>query len=191
MREQLAKGGFGAERRFVLERPVRMYLPIPGGRGEPVQFATVDSRSGALEFLEIDSVKEAHGELPLEGVQPQVYPLFKKLREGARYGFADLNGDGECDLQIANPANSELIVFIKENGRFDASKTFPTFSSTSSLAGGRFFESRSEVIVALSREEKTGARAIVRWTPPCRTRPSLSTVRSRASGRTEGCVAIA
>lgn len=155
MREQLAKGGFGAERRFVLERPVRMYLPIPGGRGEPVQFSTVDSRSGALEFLEIDSVKEAHGELPLEGVQPQVYPLFKKLREGARYGFADLNGDGERDLQIANPANSELIVFIKESGRFDASKTFPTFSSISSLAGGRFFGSRSEVIVALSREEKT------------------------------------
>jgi len=155
MREQLADGGFGAERRFVLERPVRMYTPLAAGKREPLSFVSVDSRSGALEFFGILPAQEAHGDLPLEGVQPQIYPVFKKVQEGARYAFGDLNGDGEPDLQVANPAGSELMVFLKEDGRFLASKRFPTFSAISSLTAGRFFDTKLETVVALSREEKT------------------------------------
>lgn len=155
MRERLARGGFGAERRFVLERPVRMYTPLTVGEGESARMVSVDSRSGALEFFEIVPVTEEKGKLPMQGVHPQIYPVFKKVQEGARYAFGDLNGDGERDLQVANPAGSELMVFRKEDGRFQASKRFPTFSAISSLTAGRFFESKEEALIALSREEKT------------------------------------
>lgn len=155
MREHLAAGGFGAERRFVLERPVRMYAPLAAGQPEARRIVSVDSRSGALDFLKISSAQAAHGELPLEGVQPQIYPVFKKVKEGARYAFGDLNGDGEADLQVSNSAGSELMVFLKENGHFLASKRFPTFSGISSLSAGRFFASKQEALVALSLEEKT------------------------------------
>jgi len=155
MREHLEAGGFGAERRFVLERPVRMYAPVPGGKGKPARIVLVDSRSGALEFMDIKPAAAGRRELPLEGVQPQIYPVFKKVTLGARYACADLDGDGERDLQVAHPGGSELMVFMKENGRFLASKSFPTFSAISSLGAGRFFESEREAVVALSAEEKT------------------------------------
>ena len=148
MREQLCGGGFGAERRFVLERPVRMYAPLD------LNLVSVDSRSGALEFFEITKVSQTEVGLPLEGVQPQIYPVFEKGQEGARYAFGDLNGDGEQDLQVANSAGSELLVFMKEEGHFLASKRFPTFSVISALAAGRFFETDREAVVALSRDEK-------------------------------------
>ena len=155
MREQLAVGGYGAERRFVLDRPVRMYAPMVAEKSQAASFVSVDSRSGALEFFEIAPANGAAGDLPLEGVQPQIYPVFKKVQEGARYAFGDLNGDGEKDLQVANPGGSELMIFLKEDGRFLASKSFPTFSAISSLTAGRFFESKEEAVVALSRDEKT------------------------------------
>lgn len=155
VREQLKEGGFGAERRFVFERPVRMFAPVSPGKGDGARFVSVDSRSGALEFFEINSVDEDPAERPLEGVQPQIYPIFQTSKEPARYAFADLNGDGQDDLQIANPEGSELMVFLKEDDRFQASRNFPTFSAISSLAGGRFFEDKEEAVIALSREEKT------------------------------------
>lgn len=155
MRVHLEAGGFGAERRFVLERPIRMYAPVARGKGKAARLVLVDSRSGALEFMEIKPAEGERGELPLEGVQPQIYPVFKKVNEGARYAYADLDGDGERDLQVANPDGSELMVFMKNNGHFLASKSFPTFSAISSLGAGRFFESEREAVVALSAEEKT------------------------------------
>ena len=155
LREQLKEGGFGAERRFLFDRPVRMFAPISQGKGKPVRFSTVDSRSGALEFFDIKSANEAHGKRPLEGVQAQIYPVFKMTKESALYAFADLDGDGEEDLQVANPEGSEWMVFMKEDGRFQASKSFPTFSGISSLAGGRFFREKNEVVIALSLGEKT------------------------------------
>lgn len=155
MREQLSAGGFGAERRFALERPVRMYAPLGASKGQPRHMVSVDSRSGSLEFFELLRAQSELGELPLEGVQAQVYPVFKKVQDGARYAFGDLNGDGERDLQVANPAGAELMVFLKENGRFSESKRFPTFSAISSLTAGRFFDAKRDALVALSRDEKT------------------------------------
>lgn len=155
MREQLPNGGYGAERRFVLDRPIRMYTPLTEAISSTVLFSSVDSRSGSLEFFRIRPSEDTSSVRPLEGIQPLIYPVFKKVSEGARYGFADLNGDGEPDLQVANPAGSEVIVFLKEDGRYQASKSFPSFSAISTLAGGRFFEAKEEGLVALSRDEST------------------------------------
>ncbi|TVP79134.1 MAG: VCBS repeat-containing protein [Puniceicoccaceae bacterium] len=155
MREQLDDGGFGAERRFVLDRSLRMYTPLRPEAGRPLQFSSVDSRSGSLEFFEIQRAEEPEHTRPLDGVQPLIYPVFRKVNEGARYSFADLSGNGEPDLQVVNPASAELMVYLKKNGRYQAMKRFPSFSAISSLAGGRFFDSAEEGVVALSREEKT------------------------------------
>ena len=155
MREQLTDGGFGGERRFVLDRPVRMVAPLVDDTTDSVRFAAVDSRSGSLEFFGIERVENGVVRRALDGVQPIIYPIFKEANAVARYGFADLNGDGELDLQVANPSGSELIVFLKNEARYEASKRFPSFSAISSLAGGRFFESKAEGLVALSREEGT------------------------------------
>jgi hypothetical protein len=155
VREQLKSGGFGAERRFLLERSIRMYAPLLVSDRRAPRLAMVDSRSGSLEFLTIERASQVEAGMPLEGIQPQIYPVFKKVQEGARFAFGDLNGDGERDLQVANPDGSDLMLFLRENGRFQASKRFPTFASVSSLAAGRFFESEREALVALSREETT------------------------------------
>lgn len=155
LREQLAEGGFGGERRFILDRPVRMIAPMIEADPGAVQFVSVESRSGSLEFFKIEPAPESADKRALEGVAPIRYPLYKGTTGGVRYGFADLNGDGERDLQVANPSASELTVFLKKQGRYEASKSFPTFSAISSLAGGRFFESKMEGVVALSREEGT------------------------------------
>ncbi len=155
MREQLADGGFGGERRFILDRPVRMVTPMIEADADSVQFAAVESRSGSLEFFKIEPAPDSGDKRGLEGVSPIRYPLYKGTTAGVRYGFADLNGDGEPDLQVANPSASELTVFLKKQGRYEASRSFPTFSAISSLAGGRFFEAKSEGVVALSREEGT------------------------------------
>ena len=155
MREQLANGGFGGERRFVLDRPVRMLAPLMQAAANSVSFVSVDSRSGSLEFFEIAQVADNDASLALEGVQPIIYPLFKEANTVARYGFADLNGDGEADLQVANPAGSDVIVFLKDQGRYQASNRFPSFSAISSLAGGRFFDTKAEGVIALSRAEGT------------------------------------
>jgi len=153
MREQAADGSFGPEMRHVMERPARIIEPMPRGKGG-TGFTVIDSRSGTLEFMELKE-KEAEGRLPslIQG-SPDIYPIFKKVREPASYALGDLNGDGEMDLAVANPGEAEVVIFLKEKGRFQASKAFPSLSSVSSLAMGRFHKGKRQSLIATSAEEK-------------------------------------
>ena len=52
LRLQAEQGGFGPERRFNLDRPMRSIRPLPAGPdSDRVRFCGIDSRSGSLEFL--------------------------------------------------------------------------------------------------------------------------------------------
>lgn len=154
-REQLKAGGFGPESRHVMERPARVIRPMPDSSEDSGALAVVDSRSGTLEFIEMkSSEKERDGPSILQGA-PEIYPIFRKVRESASYALGDINGSGEPDLVVANPAEAELLLFSKENGRFKASKAFPSFSEISSLTSGRFFKGREDSLIVISEEEKT------------------------------------
>ncbi len=155
LREQLADGGFGPERRFAFERPVRGVRAMPQVDGAGLSFCSVDSRSGGLEFFRLtqaDAVQEVGG---FFAAQPEIYPIFKKGRIAASYALGDLSGDGQQDLLVANPAGAELVLFLKDAGHFHSPQTFPSFSGISSIASGHFFKEKRDSVVLVSAAEKT------------------------------------
>ena len=155
LREQLSEGGFGPERRFVFERPVRSVRAMSRADGAAMSFCSVDSRSGGLEFFQLkkaEAVQEAKG---FSAAQPEIYPIFKKGRLAANYALGDLNGDGQQDLLVADPAGAELVLFLKESGHFKSARTFPSFSGISSMASGHFFKDDQDTVVIVSAVEKT------------------------------------
>lgn len=157
MREQLADGYFGPESRFVMERPARIIIPLESAGEMPLSLGVVNSRSGSLEFMRLvtEENKPADAVSALKYGSPEIYPIFNKVRESASYAIGDVNGDGEEDLIVANPAGAELVLFTKTKGRFQASKVFPSFSAVSSLSTGRFFSEPRDSLIVLSETEKT------------------------------------
>ncbi|HKK18231.1 MAG TPA: FG-GAP and VCBS repeat-containing protein, partial [Opitutales bacterium] len=157
MRKQIEGGQFGPEYRHVMERPARVIEPMASVDDGASSLAVVNSRSGSLEFMQLLSGGEESGDdhPALQSGSPEIYPIFNKVRESASYALGDVDGDGEEDLVVANPAEAELVLFAREKGRFQASKAFPSFSSVSSLSAGRFFDRRKSGLVVLSEREKT------------------------------------
>jgi len=157
MREQLGGTSFGPERRHVMERPARIVVPLASGASGLRGLGAVNSRSGSLEFMRLRATGGTGLQKAsvLEQTSPEIYPIFKKEREDASYALGDLDGDGEADLTVANPAQAELVFFRKTGGRFAAPESFPSFSSVSSLSAGRFFDGETEQIVVLSESEKS------------------------------------
>lgn len=154
-REQLAEGGFGPERRFVFDRPVRVVRVMPRLKGQPLQFCSVDSRTGSLEFFNIEREDKGVVSGNVVDAQPEIYPIFKKNRLSASYVMGDINGDGQKDLAVANPSESEVVLFLKEGAGFHAPKRFPSFSAVSSMASGQFYKGDGEDVVMISADEKS------------------------------------
>ena len=150
LREQLEEGGFGPELRFLLDRPVRSIHVLPHAGNETASFCSVDSRSGSLEFFNLERQPVSENKERLLSEQPEVYPIFKKGRSAASYAIGDLNGDRQEDLLVANPDKAEVVLFLKEPGYFHSPQTFPSFSEISSMSYGHFFEGDSSTVVLLS-----------------------------------------
>ncbi len=157
MREQVENGQFGPESRYEMERPARMVVPVGAVNGDQTRLAAVNSRSGSLEFMRLRSREEAAGggNSALQDRSPEIYPIFAEAREAASYALGDMDGDGDPDLVVANPAKAELTLYERTKGRFQTSPAFPSFSAVSSLAAGRFFEEERESLIVMSEEEKT------------------------------------
>lgn len=154
LREQLEEGGFGPELRFSFDRPVRSIQVLPGIAGEGASFCSVDSRSGSLEFFNLQRQQASKDKESLLSEQPEIYPIFKKGRSAASYAFGDLNGDGQEDLLAANPDQAEVVLFLKESGYFHSSPAFPSFSEISSMSSGHFFKGDKNDIVIVSAGER-------------------------------------
>lgn len=161
MREQIEGGQFGPERRHLLERPARMMTVLAASRPEPGALAVVNSRSGSLDFMRLAAPDDAasRSRSALEAGVPEIYPIFKKVRDPASYAIGDVDGDGETDLVVANPAGAKLLLFLKKNGRFLSAQEFPSISAISSLAVGRFYRSARASIIVLSEVEQTMGRS--------------------------------
>ena len=154
VRQQVRGGGFGPERRFIFERPVRLIQVIPGLKKELVQFCSVDSRTGSLEFFELTfGAGSRTNDAGL--MQPEVYPIFNKGRNSATYTMGDLNGDGLEDLLVANPGEAEVVLFLKTKSGFQPPMQFPSFSSISSMASGLFFDSKCAHVIIVSEAENS------------------------------------
>lgn len=155
LREQLADGGFGPERRFALERPVRSVRALPRAGDEVLSFCSVDSRSGGLEFFRLQQASAEPAVAGFAAAQPEIYPIFKKGRSSASYAWGDFDGDGLEDLLVANPSGAELLLFLKEGSHFRTPQTFPSFSAISSITSGHFFDDNRDSVVVISAAEKT------------------------------------
>ena len=155
LREQLASGGFGAERRFVLQRPVRAVQALRSSEVGGVSFCALDSRNGGLEFFRLqpspDEASAAGTALP----SPEIYPIFKAGRQSASYALGDLDGDGQQDLLVANPDAAELVLFLQQGDHFARPQRFPSLSAIRSITSGRFFSQPGEHVVVISAQENT------------------------------------
>ncbi|MEN8663151.1 MAG: VCBS repeat-containing protein [Lentimonas sp.] len=160
VREQLQAGGFGPERRFVFDRPVRVVQVLPSAKGTPVQFCALDSRSGSLEFFELQRESASKSSDVLQ-LQPEIYPIFKKGRIPASYTMNDIDGDGDDDLIVANPSEAEVVLFLKADSGFEAPQHFPSFSDISSMSSGRFYDYDTTHVVMVSVEEKSIGRSVL------------------------------
>lgn len=154
LREQLADGGFGPERRFIFDRPVRAVRAMPRLGEAPLTLCSVDSRSGGLEFFSLKKAQGVEEVSGFSGEQPEVYPIFKKRRSPASYALGDLNGNGQQDLLVANPMSAEFVLFLKDADRFQSSQTFPSFSGVSSMASGHFYKDDRDTVVVVSAGEQ-------------------------------------
>lgn len=108
-----------------------------------------------MEFFRLTQALAAQEVSGFTAAQPEIYPIFKKGRMAASYALGDLNGDGQEDLLVANPAGAELVLFLKNPGHFESPQTFPSFSEISSIASGRFFKDDRAAVVVVSAGEKT------------------------------------
>lgn len=155
LREQLKDGGFGPERRFILDRSVRSIRILPDADSESVQFCAVDSRSGGLEFfsIEAETIRDEQS-LAVSNGQPMIYPMFDSGRGAASYTNGDLNRDGITDLIVSNPSAAEMYAFFGEVSGFGQPMSFPSFVGVSSLTEGRFYEDGFSGLIAVSPEEK-------------------------------------
>ena len=154
LREQLETGGFGPELCFPLDRPVRSVHILPRSKGSLGSFCSVDSRSGSLEFFNLQLQEASKESESLLTEQPEVYPIFKKGRSVASYAFGDLNGDKLEDVLVANPEKAEVVLFLQEPGYFHPPQTFPSFSKISSMSYGRFFKGEPNAVVIVSAGER-------------------------------------
>lgn len=154
LREQLQGGGFGPERRFVFDRPVRKVRLLPGKQGLETRFCAIDSRSGALDFFRLERGRiDAHTDGILHA-QPEVYPVLQKGRDAASYALGDLNGDGLEDLLVGDPASAELVLFLQGDEGFEMAGDFPSFAKIASMSCGHFFEGAAAQAIVLSVEEQ-------------------------------------
>ncbi len=153
LREQLKEGGFGPELRFPFEKPMRSIRVLPHRKGEPVAFCAIDSRSGSLEFFELERQKAAAEKADIPSEQPEVYPIFGKSKLAPSYAFGDLNSDGLEDILVANPGKAEVVLFLKDTGYFHSPQTFPSFSEISSMSYGHFFEGDHRTLAIVSAGE--------------------------------------
>ena len=152
LRQQLEDGSFGPELRQAMDRPARTLHAMSAVGNTRAQLVSVDSRSGFLEFLELTQNGSPEG---VEVIRPEVYPFSVKGGEGVRYAFGDFDKDGDFDVVIADSAKAEVMLFSYAEGRFGTSVSFPSFSTISSLAAGRFFHPTGDQLIVLSKEEKT------------------------------------
>ena len=164
VRHQLVDGGFGPERRFIFDRPVRALSVLPPGPSGRVRFGAVDSRSGSLECFEL--VRATHPDGRDIRRQPQIYPLFKKGSARPGHAYTDVDGDGKRDLVIAHADGAELVVFRSGATGFGAPERFPSFAGVSAIAEGRFAENRDREWVLVSAEEASIGTS--RWAEPGR-----------------------
>lgn len=154
LREQLDTGGFGPELCFPFDRPVRSVQILPRSKDKTASFCSVDSRSGSLEFFNLQKQKISKESDSFLSEQPEIYPIFKKGRSEASYTFGDLNGDALEDLLVANPEKAEVLLFLQESGHFNSPRTFPSFSEISSMSYGHFFEGDQDAVAIVSAGER-------------------------------------
>ena len=162
LRQQLEDGSFGPELRQAMDRPARTLHAMSAVGNTRAQLVSVDSRSGFLEFLELTQNGSPEG---VEVIRPEVYPFSVKGGEGVRYAFGDFDKDDDFDVVIADSAKAEVMLFSYAEGRFGTSVSFPSFSTISSLAAGRFFILLESTDRAEQRREDIGTQSFERIRP--------------------------
>lgn len=152
-RLQDGEGRLGPEYVFDLERPRAVSLKdIDGLPGSEI--LTVDSRTGRIKLLKLETVATPSGQLP----ERLIHYGFGKAGTGRdrEVALTDLNGDRLIDVAVSDPEASRMLVFLqREGGGLDLGTPFPGLSGTDLLRAGDLDGKGAGELVVHSTAEKT------------------------------------
>lgn len=159
-RLQDGEGRLGPEYVFDLERPRAVSLKdvdgLPGA-----EILTVDSRTGRIKLLKLETVVTPAGQLP----ERLIHYGFGKAGTGRdrEVALTDLNGDRLTDVAVSDPEGSRMLVFLqRKGGGLDLGTPFPGLSGTDLLrAGDLDGRGASELVVHSSAEKTLGVSRLV------------------------------
>ena len=157
LREQLPGGGFGPELRHRMDRPARTIHAVRDSSRQLAQLIAVDSRTGILEFLDLEHSTARGGLFSDLEPKPDIYPIISKSGSvnTPSYALGDFDGDGVQELVVTDTSKSEVMFFERTQVGYQAVKSFPTLSNASSVTAGQFYDHAQMELVVVSEEEKT------------------------------------
>jgi hypothetical protein len=153
-RLQNASGRLGPEIHFTLP-PIRSYWADDLDHDGKTEIVTIAQKSGRaqISMFRPKEPEELSGQWK-EG-QFQMMPLAKTTRTRRGALWADLNGDSRSDLLVAEPDSGQLALSLqKDDGSFEAPKTFTTLAGISDLIASDWDGDGRMEVFALSADER-------------------------------------
>jgi len=153
--------GLGPEQSFPVTSPRGLMQPIHLAKVCDPGLVLIDSATGMLRILGFAGPEEAEEE---NGLLKQVRPrLFSSRVEGKvppSYAVADLDGDGDLDIAIADPKGARIWTLLQRSrGIFAEAVEYPALSDVRSLVAADLDgDGRAELVMA-SPGERTIAVA--------------------------------
>jgi hypothetical protein len=154
VRFQRAGGGFGPERSFPVPTPRRRLVPVRVG--DRNAFASVNSRSGLIEFQAL--MRHAVGAGTEDVMSIRVYSTPTDDNGSQHYAAGDVDGDGDLDLVVGDRRGARVWLWTQDAGGVFATPTaFPSLSDIRAVATGDVDgDHRDELFVVSSGEGTIG-----------------------------------
>jgi hypothetical protein len=155
-RLQQTPGRFGPEGALVIEPPQGMIQPIRWPGISDFCFATIQERTGLIEWTRLLSGRQARPEAL--ALSPRIYYCGTQGRTSACYATGDFNGDGRLDLAVGDGRQAQVWLYLQsEGGGFDDPRSFPSLSDLRGMASADMNgDGRDDVLVVSPREKSLG-----------------------------------
>ena len=153
-RLQNKAGQLGPEIDFAMP-PIRAYWADDLDGDHRTEIVTLAQNSGRAQIANfIQKPAELLGGQFSAG-QLQILPLTRTAKAKRGLAWADINGDGQADLLVAEPESGQLSVYLQQrDGTLATPRTFASFSGVSDVAVADWNNDGRAEIFLLSADER-------------------------------------